>query len=133
MYVDARILRLSGGDNRRVKWQIYVADWPVLVAAAAVVMLFSAAGTALHAWTVTPARIDAPVAEVPEALADSKAHAVRCPHCAWIESKRELAPGMYEYTVRTADGSGSVFQQALPTSWRVRERLMLIDGTEAEK
>ena len=46
----------------------------------------------------------------------------RCPHCGWIESKREIPAG-YEYTVRMSDGSSSVFQQALPTSWRLRERL----------
>jgi len=28
-----------------------------------------------------------------------------------------------------ADGSSSVFQEALPASWRVRERVMVIDGT----
>ena len=46
----------------------------------------------------------------------------RCPHCGWIESKREIPAG-YEYTVRMNDGSSSVFQQALPASWRLRERL----------
>ena len=116
-----------------MNWRFHDPYWLGLFAVAAVVTLFSAAGTALHAWPPAPGRIDAPVAEVPEALEDATAHAGRCPHCAWIESKREVAPGMYEYTVRTADGSGSIFQQALPTSWRVRERLMLIDGTEAER
>ena len=46
----------------------------------------------------------------------------RCPHCGWIESKREIPAG-YEYTVRMNDGSSVVFQQALPASWRLRERL----------
>src|SRR5256885_978073 len=111
-----------------MKWRVDAPDWPALFAVAAVVTLFSAAGTALHAWTATQAHIDPP-----QPVEDATAHAVRCPYCAWIESKRELAPGMYEYTVRMADGSGSVFQQALPTSWRVGERLMLIDGAVAEK
>jgi hypothetical protein len=119
---------LSGGDNRPMKLQVAAWDWPLLLALAAIVTVFSAAGTALQAWTPAQPHI-APL----EPVEDATAHAVRCPYCAWIESKRELAPGMYEYTVRMADGSGSVFQQALPTSWRVGERLMLIDGTAAEK
>jgi hypothetical protein len=61
----------------------------------------------------------------------------RCPHCGWIESKREIPPGAaepralmaYEYTVRMADGSSRVFQETLPVSWRLRERLVFIDGT----
>jgi hypothetical protein len=93
-----------------------------------VVTLFGAAGTALHTWSTAQVHIDPP-----EPAQGVTARAVRCPHCAWIESKRELAPGTFEYTVRPAGGSGSVFQQALPTSWRVGERLMLIDGTVAEK
>ena len=65
-------------------------------------------------------------------------HAVRrCPHCGWIESKREIEPSVaqphavqnYEYTVRMADGSSSVFQETLPASWRLGERLMVIEGT----
>jgi hypothetical protein len=55
----------------------------------------------------------------------------RCPHCGWIESKREILPGAadpharrsYEYIVRMSDGSSSVFQQELPASWRLGERL----------
>jgi len=111
-----------------MKLQVAAWDWPLLLALAAIVTVFSAAGTALQAWTPAQAHI-APL----EPVEDATAHAVRCPYCAWIESKRELAPGMYEYTVRTADGSHSVFEQALPTSWRVGERLMLINGSEAEK
>jgi hypothetical protein len=61
----------------------------------------------------------------------------RCPHCGWIESKREilsevdapLVPRIYEYTLRRADGSSSLFQEALPTTWRVRERVVVIEGT----
>jgi hypothetical protein len=55
----------------------------------------------------------------------------RCANCGWIESKREIVPALverhavrsYEYTVRMSDGSSSVFQQALPATWRLRERL----------
>ena len=65
-------------------------------------------------------------AATPQAVAKS---ARRCPHCGWIESKREILPGAWEYTVRMADGSSRVFEEALPTSWRVRERLFYIDGS----
>jgi hypothetical protein len=73
----------------------------------------------------------------PEADAPLADHAVqRCAHCGWIESKRKLASsvgdprslGTYEYTVRMADGSSRVFQEALPASWRVGERLSVMDG-----
>ena len=35
---------------------------------------------------------------------------------------------IYEYTLRMADGSVSLFQETLPTSWRVGERVMLIEA-----
>ena len=62
----------------------------------------------------------------------------RCPHCGWIESKREIAPevadprlpAVYEYTIRRADGSSSVFREALPATWRLGERVVVIDGTD---
>lgn len=69
--------------------------------------------------------------------ADVTAHAAqRCLNCGWIESKRKLPSsvtdprslGTYEYTVRMADGSSSIFQEALPTTWRVGERLSIIAG-----
>lgn len=54
-----------------------------------------------------------------------------CAHCGRIESKREimpsvadpLAPRVYEYTLRMPDGSSSVFQETLPATWRVGERV----------
>jgi hypothetical protein len=75
--------------------------------------------------------------EAGEALlspAEPVVEARRCSHCGWIESKREIPPAAadphaarsYEYTVRMSDGSSSVFEQALPTSWRLRERLTVI-------
>ena len=59
-----------------------------------------------------------------------------CAHCGWIESKREIVPAAsdapavksYEYTVRMPDGSSSVFEQALPATWRLRERLTVVVG-----
>ena len=63
----------------------------------------------------------------------------RCMHCGWIESKREIqqgvadpyAPVIYEYTVRMADGSHSVFREQLSVRWRVGERLIFIAGAGA--
>jgi hypothetical protein len=66
-------------------------------------------------------------------------HAVRrCPHCGWIESKRQIASsvadplslGIYEYTLRMTDGSSRVFRETFPASWRVGARLTLIDGQD---
>jgi hypothetical protein len=71
-----------------------------------------------------------------EALLAPAVGARRCANCGWIESKREVVPATrerhavrsYEYTVRMHDGSSSVFQQALPASWRLGERLTVIGG-----
>ena len=59
-----------------------------------------------------------------------------CSTCGWIEAKRELVPQLmdphalkiFEYTLRMADGSVSLFQETQPTSWRLGERVMLIEG-----
>jgi len=56
--------------------------------------------------------------EEPLAPGEPAVQARRCPHCGWIESKREIllgavapqAPRSYEYTVRMTDGSSSKFQ-----------------------
>ena len=63
--------------------------------------------------------------------------APRCRQCGWIELRREVLPPVadsrarqvFEYTVRMADGSSRVFQETLPTSWRLGERILVIDGT----
>ena len=70
----------------------------------------------------------------PATTADPVVRARGCPHCGRIESKRKLPPdttdpralAVYEYTVRMTDGSSSVFEQALPATWRVGERLTVI-------
>lgn len=77
-------------------------------------VLFGAAGIALDVASVArEARIEA------QALPAAR----RCAHCGWIESKRGT-----EYTVRMTDGSTRVFEEALPASWRLGERLVVIDG-----
>jgi hypothetical protein len=55
----------------------------------------------------------------------------RCRQCGWIETRHEILPRVFEYTVRMADGSSRVFQETLPTSWRLGERLTVIDGDAA--
>ena len=82
----------------------------------------------------------------PNAELDAQADALlavhaaqRCAHCGWIESKREIVSsvadpsslGIYEYTLRMADGSSRIFQETLPASWRLGERLTVIDGTDS--
>ena len=104
-----------------------------LCAAAAVVLLAGMAGMALGvAWAPQWTRSAAA-----QELERTPPAGPRCPHCAWIESKREVvldvmdprAPRVYEYTARKADGTSSVFLETLPVSWRLGERLMVIEGT----
>jgi len=67
--------------------------------------------------------------EAPPVQAELKVSGGRhCTHCGRIESKREIAPRVYEYTLRMADGSSRVFQETLPTTWRVGERVGVIEG-----
>jgi hypothetical protein len=98
------------------------AAWPTLSAAVAGVVLYGAL-----AYLVKPPA----AAAAPERFVLSGPHVLRCASCGWIEAKRELAPLLYEYTLRMPDGSMSVFQETLPTSWRVGERIMLIEDTGA--
>jgi hypothetical protein len=98
------------------------ATWPALCAAAAGVLFFGA-----MAQVFKPAA--AAVASAQFFL--SGPDPLRCASCGWIEAKRELAPLLYEYTLRMQDGSMSVFQETLPTNWRVGERIMLIEASGA--
>jgi hypothetical protein len=54
----------------------------------------------------------------------------RCAQCGRIVSKRELTPRVYEYTLRMPDGSTSVFLETLPATWRVGERVGVIEGSD---
>ena len=120
-----------------LKWQPDSPLWPALCAAGAFAALFGAIGIALGAaWLPGSTRIDEKAAMPPALVELTIGAGRRCAHCGWIESKREIppgaadsrAPGSYEYTVRMTDGSSSVFQQALPASWRFGERLTVIGG-----
>ena len=108
--------------------------WPALATAALVATLFGAAGRTLQAgWAPANAAAVAPAA----LLLAGPEERLHCSNCGWIEAKREIVPQVmdlhavkiYEYTLRMADGSVSVFQETLPTSWRLGERLMLIEAS----
>jgi hypothetical protein len=96
------------------------------------VVLF-AATAALFNTTAVPSGVDSIAAVLPMPAAPISR---RCPQCGWIESKREIlamvkdpaARAIYEYTVRMGDGTSSVFREELPVSWRLGERLIVIEG-----
>lgn len=100
------------------------AAWPALAATVAGVVLF---GALAHLLEPAPA-------EAPQPVLLAGPH-VGCPSCGWIEAKRELVPlladplamRVYEYTLRMQDGSMSIFQETLPASWRVGERVVLVE------
>ena len=106
------------------------AIWPVAAAGAAAVALFGALTYLLE----PPAAASDPI---PFFLSGPLPR--HCQSCGWIEAKRELAPlaadpqalRVYEYTLRMQDGSTSLFQETLPTSWRLGEGVVLIEGMGA--
>jgi hypothetical protein len=109
--------------------------WPTLCAAVLVAMLFGAVGRTLQGgWGPTDA--GAVMAPAPLLLAGPEER-LHCSSCGWIEAKREIVPELvaphalkiYEYTLRMADGSVSLFQETQPTTWRLGERVMLIEGS----
>jgi hypothetical protein len=117
-----------------MKWQLGPWAWRMPSAAAAAVALFGAATLALNV-------IDAEAVAPPAQLEAADTVVRRCAHCGTITSKREIPPAgtdvlvrvAYEYTVRKADGSSSVFREELPASWRVGERLIFIEGSGADR
>jgi hypothetical protein len=105
-------------------------------------MAFWAGGISLGvAWFPRWSTMDAQAIAEPAHLVPAIQGMQRCPHCGWIESKREIlstdsqhrALGIFEYTMRRHDGSSSVFQQPLPIHWRLGERLILIEGASARR
>jgi hypothetical protein len=105
------------------------ASCAVLATALAGVVLFGAL-----AYLVEPQ-----AAAVPEPLLVAAPHTGRCANCGWIEAKHELVPlladpqalRVYEYTLRMEDGSMSLFRETLPTTWRLGERVILIEASGA--
>lgn len=112
---------------------------PRLYPSLMVLALFLAAGMAVDAaWSPRWIAGEPPAVALPAPLALGVRASRGCPNCAWIESKREIVPAVadagalrvFEYTLRMANGSSSVFLETLPASWRLRERLIVIDGAE---
>jgi hypothetical protein len=68
---------------------------------------------------------------VPELEEVAPTRVPRSQYSGWIETRHEILPQVFEYTVRMRDGSSRVFQETLPTSWRLGERLTVIDGATA--
>jgi hypothetical protein len=102
--------------------------WAPLLVSGVAVVLVSTLGMALYVGTSAMSS--------PQATDDADATR-RCPQCGWIESQRELdatfaaekAVRIREFTVRMSDGSSRVFQEDDPAvGWRLRERLIFIDG-----
>ncbi len=88
------------------------------------------------AWDPQPIRPDTEPAAAPALVELTQRTGLRCPNCGSIESKRAL-PRLasellsYEYSVRMGDGSSHLFREQMPTSWRLGERLILIEGASA--
>ena len=107
--------------------QSSAAVWPVLGAAMLGAVLWSS-------WTYWPGP-EAPLVLAPQFFLSGPAPS-ECPSCGWIEGKREIvpetmdasAPKTYEYTLRMADGSVSLFRETMPTKWHLGERMTLIEG-----
>jgi hypothetical protein len=115
------------------RWRNDSPAWPLWIAGALVALLAAMAIALGVARLAGPALVDeAGEAPAPAGLVLGSER--RCLHCGRIESKRKVPPGttdpqalaVYEYTVRMTDGSSSIFEQALPASWRVGERLTVI-------
>jgi hypothetical protein len=88
------------------------------------------------AWDPQTMPVTMPVdqaAAVPALVELTERTSRRCPNCGTIESKRAL-PRLasellsYEYRVRMGDGSSHLFREQMPVSWRLGERLILIEG-----
>jgi hypothetical protein len=87
-------------------------------------------GVALWGTLTYLAGPEAPLSLAPQTLLSGPA----CHSCGWIEDKREIvletqdasAPKTYEYTLRMADGSVSLFRETMPTKWHLGERMTLI-------
>ena len=108
-----------------------------LLSALYLLVLFGMAGSSLDVtWIPGWTGIDAEAVALPAQVETPVRAARRCPHCGWIESKREILPRaadsqafpVYEYTLRKSDGSSGVFQESLPVRWRLGEQLIFIDG-----
>ena len=94
----------------------------VLIAGIAV-FVFSAAGLArMMGWGASPAADSGDIRVLERTAA---AAGPRCPECGVIVLVQEN-----EISVRMADGSSQVIDDASPASWRTGERVMIIGGVK---
>ena len=110
-------------NSRNMKAQADKSYYLPLLITGITVILFSTAGIArMLGWGLssTGASDDIKVS----AASDGGARP-RCPECGVIVSTRSN-----EITVRMADGSSRVIEDANPARWRAGERLMVIAGTD---
>jgi hypothetical protein len=107
-----------------LKWKPDAPAWHVLGTVAAVLAVSAALAAGLGVVWI-PTSIGGEALTELAAQVEGEPAGAGCRHCGWIESKREVSPQMYEYTVRMRDGSRSVFQEALPVTWRQGERLLV--------
>jgi len=114
------MLRYNG---RNMKTQAEKSSWLPLLITGIAIVLFSTAGIArMLGWSLSSTG-DSDDIEV-SATSDGGARP-RCPECGMIVSTRSN-----EITVRMADGSSRVFEDANPARWRTGERLIVIAGTD---
>ena len=93
------------------------------------------------AWFPSQAGADTQSEALPAQIEPATRAMRRCQLCGTIVSKREVprnaeepdTPQAYEYSLRMADDSISVFQESLLISWRIGERVMVIDGTAGSR
>jgi len=104
--------------------------WLLPAALVGALLLLWAGGTAFYVVSLPPSGAVAAEELARHAPAGPALLAAkRCAQCGWIQSKQEVLPELYEYTVRMTDGTTRVFREPLPTSWRLGERILVIDGT----
>ncbi|OGA22276.1 MAG: hypothetical protein A3I02_04475 [Betaproteobacteria bacterium RIFCSPLOWO2_02_FULL_67_26] len=102
---------------------------PLLISGIAVI-LFSTAGFArMMGWGLTSTGDSGDILALAQAAPAPTASEARarpkCPECGVIVSTRG-----YEITIRMADGSSRVINEAYPARWRTGERLIVIAGTD---
>jgi hypothetical protein len=106
--------------------QTFTAAWPALGALALGVAFWAG-------WTHLPQPDVSSDAE-PQFLSGPRPF--HCRNCGWIEEKREVSADTldpsalktYEYTLRMADGSVSLFRETMPTTWHLGERMTVVEG-----
>ena len=110
-------------NGRNMKTQSEQSFWlPLLITVIAIVLFSTAAIARMLGWGMDSTGVSDDI-EVSATSDDSAGP--RCPECGMIVSTRNN-----EITVRMADGSSRVIEDANPARWRAGERLIVIAGTD---